>query len=103
MKPSLYATISVFQMLLGCLIVVILYRKISEKSRGAWSLFAKFAEEIRVTLGVLTLKSLPLYMNAHYAGRQFEKVTISIKSMIYRTVRNVLRIQERRLNRIGVE
>ena len=62
MKRSACACISMSPTLLGCFIVMILYRKISEKSRptkkcnrGERLLFAKFAEDPRVTPGVLTL------------------------------------------------
>ena len=47
MKQSAYADISTSPMLLGCLNVVILYRKISEKSREEGLLFAKSAEDLR--------------------------------------------------------
>ena len=62
MKQSACASISRSPTWLGCFIVMILYRKISEKSsltkkcdKEGWLLFAKFAENPRVTPGARML------------------------------------------------
>ena len=68
MKRSACVSISISPTLLGCFIVLILYRKISEKSREEEPIFAKFAECSNVTHGVLTLPSLQLSMNVPSAA-----------------------------------
>ena len=75
MKQSACASISGSPTLLGCFIVMILYRKISEKSREEGSVFAKYAECSDVIHGVPTHPSPQLCMNAPHAERPSEQGT----------------------------
>ena len=69
-------------------ILVLLYRKISEKSREEWSLFAKNVDNFHVTHDAQTHQSLLWYVNATCARNPLERATPSTNWANWDTARS---------------